>query len=125
MTAAELSQLRGVLERSQADLERMLRNRDGLAVESNADVIDQIQHATEREMAIGNLERDSARLGEVRAALGRMDEGTYGVCVECEEEITPKRLRAVPWTASCLVCREAADRQQASPDNSFDATLFD
>jgi DnaK suppressor protein len=61
---------------------------------------------------MSNLERNSNRFREVRAALGRIDAGTFGVCVGCEEDINPKRLAAVPWASFCIVCQEAADREQ-------------
>ena len=118
MTHAELAHLQSVLEARQSGLERLLRNREEIAVESSADLLDQLQHASEREMAVGNLERESERLREVRAALRRVHAGTFGTCVDCEAEISQKRLAAVPWTASCLVCQEAADR--ILPRNGYD-----
>jgi DnaK suppressor protein len=71
-----------------------------------------VQHAAERELAIRNLDRESNLLRNVRAALRRIDEGTFGVCLHCEEDISPKRLAAVPWTAFCIQCQEIADRNQ-------------
>ena len=60
----------------------------------------------------------------MRAALRRIDEGTFGVCLHCEEDITPKRLAAVPWTAFCIQCQEIADRNQAGDGSeSFDEML--
>lgn len=109
MTPMELAHFRGVLEARKAELEHLLSNREAIAVDSTADLLDQIQHASEREMAIGSLERESARLREVQAALRRIDLGTFAICLGCAAEISPKRLAAVPWTASCLACREAAD----------------
>jgi DnaK suppressor protein len=47
----------------------------------------------------------------VRAALGRIAHGTYGKCLDCDEEISHKRLTAVPWATLCIVCQESADRQ--------------
>jgi DnaK suppressor protein len=113
MTTKELTHFRTVLEARQIELETLLRNREVIAVNLNADMLDQIQHAQEREMAIGNLERASARLSEVRSALQGIQRGTFGICVDCEEEISMKRLAAVPWTTSCLACREATDRRQS------------
>ena len=63
-----------------------------------------------------------ARLREVQAALCRMDAGTFGVCVECQENINLKRLNAVPWASSCLVCQEAADREQEAPWGEVDTS---
>ena len=39
-------------------------------------------------------------------------DGSYGVCLHCEEDIKPKRLDAVPWTKYCIRCQEAADRHE-------------
>jgi DnaK suppressor protein len=62
--------------------------------------------ATEREFAVRALEAESARL---REALDRVDDGSYGTCVECEEAVKPARLAAVPWAALCIHCQEAVD----------------
>lgn len=56
------------------------------------------------------LDRDSRLLREVMAALARIDDGGYGICDACQEEIKPKRLNAVPWTRYCLQCQESIDR---------------
>ena len=118
MTTKEIADFRTVLETRQTELEALLRNREVIAVNLNSDLLDQIQHAQEREMAIGNLERASARLAEVRTALQRIQLGTFGICGDCEEEVSIKRLAAVPWATSCLACREAADRRQAQSANA-------
>jgi DnaK suppressor protein len=109
MTAKELAQLRGVLETRQTETEELLGNRAGIAVDLSADTLDQTQHAAERDMAVGQLERASARLNDVREARRRIQAGTFGICIDCGEEISLKRLTAVPWATSCLACREAAD----------------
>ena len=49
-------------------------------------------------------------VGEVDAALDRMEEGTFGLCRACEEPIETKRLEAVPGAKYCLDCQELADR---------------
>ena len=73
-------------------------NREALAIETSPDELDRIQNANDRDYAMGNLERTSSRLGEVRAALRRIAAGTFGICDGCEENINLKRLAAVPWT---------------------------
>jgi DnaK suppressor protein len=125
MTPKELAHLRGFLEGRQAELGCLLRNREVIAVSSSADATDQIQHASERDMAIGNLERESVRLREVRSALRRIHLGTFGICLDCEEKIGIKRLEALPWTTSCLACREAMDRNGTRTPNAIDNPLFD
>ena len=123
MTKTELKAFRRALENRQTELGNGNRNREALAIETSPDELDRIQHATEREMAIDNLERQSNRLREVRAALRRIDAGTFGICVGCQETINPKRLAAVPWTSSCIVCQEAADRGQKTLRRGLDTSL--
>jgi DnaK suppressor protein len=123
MTKIELNRFRKALTSRQTELESAMRKREALAIETSPDELDRIQHASEREFAIGNLERESSRLRDVRAALNRIDMGTFGVCVECEEQINPKRLAAVPWTSSCIVCQEAADRAQTQTWNEIEPSL--
>src|SRR5580692_7760125 len=69
--------------------DRRPRGADG---EASSDEMDQIQCFSEREYAMNHLERNSKRLREAKAALRRMDEGTFGVCSDCEEKIGLKRL---------------------------------
>jgi DnaK suppressor protein len=109
-TASENGGVRAILERKQADLMGGLRRRDGITIEKSADQMDEIQYATERDLAIQNVDRDSAQLRQVKAALKRLQEGDFGTCADCEEAISPKRLVAVPWALRCIKCQEIADR---------------
>src|SRR5271156_1720841 len=124
MTKTELKKYKSVLEAKQAELARMLRNRDGIAIEKSPDSLDEVQYATERELAIRSLDRDSNLLRNVRAALDRIQEGSFGVCLHCEEDISPKRLAAVPSTAFCIVCQEIADRSQYVGAETLDELLI-
>ena len=51
-----------------------------------------------------------ALLRQVKAALRRVHDGGFGTCIDCESEISGKRLAAVPWALRCIQCQEAADR---------------
>jgi DnaK suppressor protein len=42
-------------------------------------------------------------------ALARVAYGSYGVCRHCEEDISPKRVNAVPWASFCIKCQELVD----------------
>jgi DnaK suppressor protein len=112
MNQTEFEKYKTVLEAKQSELAAGLRNRDDIAIEKTPDAIDEVQLAGERELAIRNLDRESNLLRNVRSALARMADGSYGVCLHCEEEIKPKRLEAVPWAKYCIRCQEAADRQE-------------
>jgi DnaK suppressor protein len=113
LNKTELKKYRNMLEAKQAELEQFIRNREGIAIEKSPDALDEVQHAAERELAIRNLDRESNLLRNVRAALRRIDDGSYGVCLHCEEDINPKRLNAVPWAPFCIQCQEQYDRNRA------------
>lgn len=123
MTKAELAKYKNILEARQAELTDVIRNREGITIEKSPDALDEVQNAAERELAIRNLDRESNLLRNVRAALRRIDDGSYGVCVHCEEDINPKRLNAVPWTPYCITCQEAADRAQEEGNESMEELL--
>jgi DnaK suppressor protein len=112
MNQTEFDKYKQMLEAKQAELSGGLRNRDEIVIEKTPDALDEVQLAGERELAIRNLDREANLLRQVRDALRRISDGSYGVCLRCEEEIKPKRLDAVPWTKYCIRCQEAADRQE-------------
>lgn len=112
MTKTELSKFKKILETKRDELEQIVRKRDAITIEKSADALDEVQHAAERELAIRNLDRESQLLRSVRSALRRIEEGSFGICLHCEEEISPKRVAAVPWTSLCIQCQEQADRNR-------------
>lgn len=124
MTKTELAKFKSILLEKQAELERFVRNRDGIAIEKAADAIDEVQHATERELAIRNLDRETILLRNVRGGLRRIEDGSYGVCMHCDEEINLKRINAVPWAPYCIQCQEEADRQRAEGEETFDEDML-
>ena len=123
MTKSELTKYGNVLEAKQAELVRLVRNRDGIAIEKSSDALDEVQHATERELAFRSLDREFNLLRNVRAALRRIEESSFGVCLHCEKDISPKRLAAVPWTALCIQCQVIADCSQSNSADNLDELL--
>ena len=112
-----------ILERKEAELVQVLRKRDGIAIEKSADQMDEIQYASERDLAIRNVDRESNLLRQVKAALRRIHDGSFGTCIECESAISPKRLAAVPWASRCIQCQDAADRDRQERTESSSETL--
>lgn len=55
------------------------------------------------------LETEQGLLGEVDAALARIDNGTFGTCENCESSISKERLEAVPFAALCIECASATE----------------
>jgi DnaK suppressor protein len=123
MTKLELNAFRRTLKNRQIELASRSGNREALAIETSPDELDRIQHASDRDYALSDRERNSDRLREVRTALGRVDAGTFGICIGCGEAINPKRLAAVPWASLCIFCQQAADRGQQMPLSEIDVPL--
>ena len=125
MSKNELEKYRMALEAKMAEIGDALKNRDDIAIEKTADAIDEVQLAGERELAIRNLDRESGLLRKVRAALLRVQDGSFGTCMHCDEEISPKRLKAVPWAPFCIKCQELADRHEFEASEALDEFLAD
>ena len=119
----EMRGVKAILERKEAELDHVLRNRDGIAIEKSADQMDEIQYASERDLAIRNVDRDSRLLRQVKAALRRIHDGSFGTCIECESAISPKRLAAMPWALCCIQCQGNADRNGQDVTESLGKTL--
>ena len=110
MTRTDREEIQAVLTAKHEELARAVRRREGIAIERTADSLDETQSAATRELTTRGLEREAKLLRNVRLALDRIAEGSYGTCVECEGEISQKRLQALPWAALCITCQENVDR---------------
>ncbi|MCL4243585.1 MAG: TraR/DksA C4-type zinc finger protein [Candidatus Dadabacteria bacterium] len=78
------------------------------------DIGDFYDHAStdrDRELALMLADREREKLTLVDDALKRIENGTYGICESCEEEIDKERLAAMPFTKLCLSCQEDLERQ--------------
>jgi RNA polymerase-binding transcription factor len=102
----KLEQQRQVLLKYVEDEERGLQ----LPVGANPDQLDLAQAYRSKERRSALLARSRLQLKQVEAALRRLDEGTYGKCVQCGAPITPSRLKVLPYAPSCIECQE---RQEA------------
>jgi DnaK suppressor protein len=82
-----------------------------------AEVEDPIDQATSSEGKAAAFEvstAESKMLQEVRAALRRIDNGTFGTCIDCGRQIEPARLEAVPWTPYCLADQERHEAERTA-----------
>ena len=125
MTEANLERYRTALESLMAELSAGLRSRKDITIERCPDPLDEVQRAGDREVAILHLDRESKRLEDLKSALARIADGTYAICLHCEEEIKPKRMDAVPWAKYCIRCQEAADRQEFDAASSETFSEFE
>ncbi len=75
-------------------------------LEDPSDSGDLSQQSHEEWLFLNRNNLEKSLLREVEEALLRSREGTYGICQECEEPISPKRLQALPWAKFCVRCQE-------------------
>jgi DnaK suppressor protein len=97
------------LEAKRAELTAQAGLREDIAVARLSDAIDEVQQLSERELAISTLNRNWETIRSIEQALARIGSGSFGVCQDCEEAISEKRLKAVPWAALCIRCQAARD----------------
>jgi DnaK suppressor protein len=86
-------------------------SKDQIAIERNAELLDEIQRTSDREIAMASMTIDWRTSSLVAEALRRIETGEYGVCSECEEQISERRLNAIPWAKYCIKCQEQVDRK--------------
>ena len=77
---------------------------------SYADEVDEIQANERREIGFATRELLVERVNRLAAAIERLDDGEYGVCVECDEAIAPARLRVMPEVQTCVKCQDRLER---------------
>lgn len=83
-----------------------------------ADEVDQVQATVSRDVGLATRELLLERVNRLSAALDRLHEGGYGVCVECAEPIAPARLAAVPEVQTCVRCQAGLERLGRQADRS-------
>jgi DnaK suppressor protein len=125
MTRTDQATFKEVLRTKQAELSGRSRGLESIAIERSADVLEEVQYKSERELAIAGLNRESEIRRNVAMALIRINENSFGTCVHCDGEISRRRLEAVPWTPFCIRCQEAADRGDESVLESVEPRLLD
>ena len=73
--------------------------------ESPPDPMDQASDQSERDFLLRLRDRESKLMAKIKEALEKIDNGTFGICEECGEEISLKRLRARPMATLCIDCK--------------------
>jgi DnaK suppressor protein len=115
----EIRARRTVLEAKLGELTAVFQDRSELTIENSADMLDLIRMATDRDVSVQRMNMSAQMLSDVREALDRLDKGEYGVCEDCEEFISPRRLDAIPWARVCVKCQEARDRRHEDVDDRY------
>ncbi len=112
----ERSALKEKLLQQQALLERTMLTAVKEGRESSTDDLqDAADHAVQsyqKELLFLQGTNGHVQLTQVRSALERLEEGTFGECLHCGKMIGEKRLEALPWTPYCIACQEKIENGQ-------------
>jgi DnaK suppressor protein len=74
------------------------------------DLADKAANSYTKEFLFGQTNQDRSMLALIDEALDRIKENSFGMCVQCHEELQQKRLEAVPWARHCLACQEKQEQ---------------
>ena len=104
--------LKGMLEDRRREIQEKLRSlREQIPVDA-PDVKDAEEQSVDdfvQEVDLALMQMKSETLKKIDQAITRLEAGTYGRCQECDAEIPPARLRALPFAALCRDCQEEAE----------------
>ena len=81
--------------------------------EPSGDIYDQASSERDRELGLLLGDREREKLRNIDEALLKIEEGEYGICEECEEEIPIGRLKVMPFAHNCVKCKADIEKQQA------------
>src|SRR5215469_4668465 len=114
MDRASLKKFRQILsdraDEQQKRLKAARRQKGEAGLSEAKDEGDRAAASTNAEISVVQQAQAESLLKMIGAALGRIDDGTYGECLKCGQEIGPKRLEAIPWARYCITCQELIDR---------------
>ena len=80
--------------------------------ENYADPTDRAAAESDRSFLLRIRDRERRLIGKIKEALQRVEEGSFGVCDNCGEEIGEKRLEARPVTTQCIDCKTEAEKKE-------------
>lgn len=116
MDKKKVDKFREQLETRRSELKKIVQRneQDGREADvANAqDIADRAANSYTKEFLFHQSNSERQMLSLIEGALGRLREGVFGECVNCGNDINPKRLEAVPWTRYCIECQEKLEKGQ-------------
>ena len=109
MKKADLRRFRSILEEKRDSVVSSTGKKthwENMENTRHGDFVDQASDDNEVHVNIRLRQTDAKLLRAIEAAISRIENGNFGICTICEEEISLVRLNAVPWTSVCIVCKE-------------------
>ena len=118
MNKKDLKRFKTMLEESKRQLlasaKKTLSEESSFDTNELPDEIDQASSEYQQSMVFRLRDREKFLLKKIDKALQRIEDGTFGVCERCDEEISVKRLEARPVTTLCIRCKEEQEKKEKS-----------
>ena len=137
MSRSRYEELKAMLEDRRSEIEAEVKGKMRHVRAENAwggklnEVLDDVESSEadiQEDLEFALIQMKSETLSKVNDALSRLEQGDYGYCFECGEEIAEKRLRALPFAVRCKDCEEAREvaeqRQRMMAQRRGAASLF-
>jgi DnaK suppressor protein len=114
----KMDEMKGILlkmkEETLHEIRKSLKSGSDITTgEPSGDIYDQASSERDRELGLLLGDREREKLRNIDEALLKVEEGEYGICEECEEEIPLGRLKVVPFARYCVKCKADIEKQQA------------
>ena len=97
-----------------AEIELDRQKSDSAITHDIGDSIDYASEERDRELYQLLGERDRLKLQQIKDALERIEDSNYGTCEECDQDISKKRLMALPFTRLCIECKSEEERTKGN-----------
>jgi DnaK suppressor protein len=116
--AERLDEVKKILLQMKADTLREISKSvkstsNGTSGEPSGDIYDQASSERDRELGLLLGDREREKLRNIEEALERFDEGEYGICEECGDDIPTGRLKVMPFARYCVRCKTDLEKMQA------------
>ena len=116
--AENMEDMKGILLKMKEDtlreITKAVKSGSDLSIgEPSGDIYDQASSERDRELDLLLGDREREKLRNIDEALLKIEDGEYGICEECEEEIPVGRLKIVPFARYCVKCKSDIEKQQA------------
>jgi DnaK suppressor protein len=105
--------LKTILEEAEKTVKGMTNDRD-----SFPDPTDRANLESDRNFLLRIRDRERKLIGKIKEALARIDDGTFGICEECGEDISEERLKARPMATLCIDCKTKAEEEEKQKEKA-------
>ncbi|MDR3049965.1 MAG: TraR/DksA family transcriptional regulator [Elusimicrobiota bacterium] len=114
MNKKDMANLKKILVQKKAELLNKVKNVQmeigAKGYENSGDEIDTASQSSDKEMFFELAAADKITMSAIDESIAKIEKGIYGKCECCGQDISPKRLMAIPWGRYCIQCQEEAEK---------------